>query len=151
MLHVERPVVVVPLGRQGHVGAEPVPDLLIGLLGLAEPQVQAVFDARAQHVLQHLLGLVHLGRRDLDAFELEQHAQFATQRLHVRFGQGVALVQAGKDHLQALLDAVAQNLRRFLHGEEIHHHGEQIGHLSELPCAGLASAVSGVAAHSFTG
>ena len=75
--------------------------------------------------------LSDLGRRDLDAFELQQHAQFAPQRLHVRFGQGIALVQAGEDHLQALLDAAAQHLRRFLRGEEVHHHGQQIGHLSD--------------------
>ena len=112
MLDIQGPVVVVPPGCQGHVRAEPVPDLLVGLLGLAEPQVQALFDARAQHVLQDLLGLVDLRGRDLDAFELEQHAQLAPQGLHVRSGEGVALVQAGEDHLQALLDAVAQHLRR---------------------------------------
>ncbi len=44
---------------------------------------------------------------------LEQHAQLAPQVLRVRSGEGVALVQAGEDHLQALLDAVAQHLRRF--------------------------------------
>ena len=50
VLDVERPVVVVPPRRQRHVGAEPVPDLLVGLLELAEPEVQALLDARAQHV-----------------------------------------------------------------------------------------------------
>ena len=113
VLDIQGPVVVVPPGRQRHVRAEPVPDLLVGLLGLAEPQVQALFDARAQHVLQDLLGLVDLRGRDLDALDLEQHAQLAPQGLHVRSGEGVALVQAGEDHLQALLDAVAQHLRRY--------------------------------------
>ena len=112
VLDVQGPVVVVPPRCQGHVGAEPVPDLLVGLLGLAEPQVQALFDVRAQHVVQHLLGLVDLRRRDLEALDLEQHAQLALQGLHVRSGEGVALVEAGEDHLQALLDAMAQHLCR---------------------------------------
>ena len=100
VLDVQRPVVVVPPRRQRHVGAEPVPDLLVGLLGLAEPQVQALLDARAQHVVEDLLGLVDLRGRDLEALDLEQHAQLAVQRLHVRSREGVALVEAGEDHLQ---------------------------------------------------
>ena len=60
MLDVERPVVEVPARGQRHVGAEAVPDLLVGLLELAEPEVQALLDARPQHVVEHLLGLVDL-------------------------------------------------------------------------------------------
>ena len=130
VIDVERPVVVVTFRRQRHVGAEAGPDILVGLLGLAEPQVEAILDVRTQHVLQHLLGLVDFGGRDLDAFELEQHAQFASQRVGVRFRQGVALLDSREDHLQALLDAAAQHLRGFLRGGQVHQHGQQIGHHS---------------------
>lgn len=43
---IEGPMVIVPPGRQDHVGAEPVRYLLVGMLGLAEPQVQALFYIR---------------------------------------------------------------------------------------------------------
>ena len=68
----------MPPAGEDHVGAELVEDLLIRLLGLAEPQVQALLDARAQHVLHDLFSLVDLGGRHLDAVDPEQHAQLAT-------------------------------------------------------------------------
>ena len=107
VLDVQRPMVVVPARRQGHVGAEAVPDLLVGLLELAEPEVQAVLDARAEHEAEHLLGLVDLRRRDLEALDLQQHPQLALQALHLRARQRVLLVEPGQDDMQPLLDAVA--------------------------------------------
>src|SRR6185369_8062714 len=110
-----------PVRRQRDVGAEARRDLLVGLFRLAEPQVEAVLEARPQHVLQHLLGLVHLRSGDLDALELQQHAQLAPQRLDVARRQRFALVEAGEDDLQALLDALAEQLRwrRRLGGEQL--------------------------------
>ena len=110
MLDIQRPVVVLPLGCQGHVGAKPVQDVLVRLRGLAKPQVQTFFDAWAEHVLQNLIGLADLRGRDLDAVDLEQHAQLTLETLQVCSGERVALFQAGEDHLQALLDALAQHL-----------------------------------------
>jgi hypothetical protein len=110
-----------PVRRQRDVGAEARRDLLVGLFRLAEPQVEAGLEARPQHVLQHLLGLVHLRSGDLDALELQQHAQLAPQRLDVARRQRFALVEAGEDDLQALLDALAEQLRwrRRLGGEQL--------------------------------
>jgi hypothetical protein len=103
----------VPLGRERDVHAEAVPDLLVGLLGLAKPQVHAFFDIRAQHVGEDLLRLIDHPGRDLETFVLDHHAQLSPQVFHVRSGKGVASVQASEDPLQALLDSVAQHLRRF--------------------------------------
>src|SRR5205823_13627079 len=111
MLDIEGPVVVMAAGRQGDVRAESVPDLLVGLLGLAEPQIQTLFNIRTQHVPQNLLALIDLRGRNLDAFLLKQDAQFAPQELRVRFREGATLVQAGEDYLQRLLHALAQHLR----------------------------------------
>lgn len=47
MLDIQRPVVIVAAGGQRHIGAETIPNLLIGLLRLSKPQVQAIFDTRA--------------------------------------------------------------------------------------------------------
>ena len=109
MLDVQRPVVVVTPGREGDVRAELVPDLLVGLLDLAEPQVEALLDARAEHVVEHPLGLVDLRGRDLEVLDLQQHAQLALQALHLRRGERMLLVEARQDHMQPLLDAVARS------------------------------------------
>jgi hypothetical protein len=111
---IQCPVVVVTLRRQRHVGAKAFPDFLVGLLGLAEPQVQALLHVRPQHEFQDLLGLLHLRGRDLHAFELQQHAQIAPEVFGIRFREGLALVEAREDHLQRLLHALAQNLHRWL-------------------------------------
>ena len=55
VLDVQRPVVVVPPRGERDIRAEAVPDILVGLLGLAEPEVEAVLDPRAQHVGEDLL------------------------------------------------------------------------------------------------
>ena len=125
VLDIQGPVVVLPGGRQCHGRAEPIQDVLVRLLGLAEPQGQALFDIRPQHVLQDLVGLVDLRRRDLDAIDLEQHAQLMPESLQVRSRECVAPFQAGEDHDQALLDALAEQLGR--------RDGEQIVHLAQLP------------------
>ena len=83
MVEVERPMVVVAARGQRDVGAEAAPDLPVGRLDLAEPQAEAFLDARAQHVGEHLLGLVDLGGGDLEMLDLEEHAQLALQALHL--------------------------------------------------------------------
>ena len=107
VVEVERPMVVVSARRQRDVGAEAVPNLAVGGLDLADPQAQALLDARAQHPGEHLLGLVDLGGRDLEVLDLEEHAQLVLQALHLGGGEGVLIVDPREDHVQPLLDAVA--------------------------------------------
>ena len=63
-------MVVMAAGRQGDVRAEPVSDFLVGLLGLAEPQIQTLFKIRTQHARQGLLAPIDLRGRNQDAFLL---------------------------------------------------------------------------------
>ena len=110
---------------EGNVRGEPIQDILVRLLGLAEPEVQAFFDIRAHHVLQDSFSLVDLRRSELYAVGLEQHAQLMPKSVQVRSRECVAPFQAGEDHLQALLDTLTQHLGRC--------DGEQIVHLAKLP------------------
>jgi len=113
VLEIKGPVVVVAAGSESDVRVEPVPDFLVGLLGLAEPQIQTLSNIRTQHVRQDLLALVDLRGRNLDTFLLKQDAQFAPQGFRVRLRQGATLVQASEDQLQRVLNAVAQHGRWF--------------------------------------
>ena len=98
-------------GRQSDIGAKRVPDLLVGLLGFAEPQLHAFFDIRTQHVSQDLLRLIDHPGRDLKTFAMDQDAQRSPQFFQFRPGNTVAAVQAVKDRLQALLNALTQRIR----------------------------------------
>jgi len=84
VLNIQGPVIVVPPGCERDLGAKLGPDLLVGSLRLAEPQVETIFDFRPNHISQDQLGLVHFGRGDLDPLALKQSSQVSPQVLRVR-------------------------------------------------------------------
>ena len=110
MLDVQGPMVIVPAGREGDLHPKPVPDLLVGLLCFSEPKVQAVLDARANHVGEHLLSLVDLRAGDLHALPMEQRAEVAPQILSFVESEGPTLLETGKDDLETLLDTSRKQL-----------------------------------------